>query len=129
LRHLRASAVGNLKSVRLSGEQSTERSNFETASAAAEDQPNSGEVMNQQNSSVSGPFLQFLGKAEDAAEGSHAAWVAQSTGERLAVALALNRSDWLASMGYTIAEAIDRVDDWIPLVRPVERSLRDRGLI
>jgi hypothetical protein len=107
----------------------TERSNFETSLAAAEDQLNSGEVMNQQTSSVSGPFLQFLGKAEDAAEGGRDAWVAQSTGERLAVALALNRPDWLASMGYTIAEAIDRVDDWIPLVRPVERSLRDRGLI
>lgn len=34
-----------------------------------------------------------------------------STGEALAVALVLNRSDWLADMGYTIAQALGRVDD------------------
>ena len=74
-------------------------------------------------------FKQFLGKAEDAARGGYNAWAVQSTGEKVAVALALNRSDWLAAIGYTIAQAIERTDDWIPLVRVVERALKDRGLI
>jgi len=85
--------------------------------------------MNKQQFDARGPFLHFFEKAKDAAEGGYDAWVVQSTGERLAVALALNRADWLANIGFTIAEAIDRVDDWTPLVRPVERALRDRGLI
>jgi len=74
-------------------------------------------------------FRQFLDKAEDAARGGYDAWVVQSTGEKVAVALALNRSDWLARIGYTIAEAIERTDDWIPLVRVVERTLKDKDLI
>ncbi|WP_077001724.1 hypothetical protein [Variovorax sp. KK3] len=32
-----------------------------------------------------------------------------SSGERLAAALVLNRPEWLAAMGVTIAEAIDRI--------------------
>ena len=34
---------------------------------------------------------------------------ALSTGEALAAALVLNRSDWLARMGYTIHEALYRI--------------------
>lgn len=85
--------------------------------------------MSQQYSDTWGPLRRFLGKAEDAATGGYDAWVVQSTGEKVAVALALNRADWLSRMGYTLAEAIDRTDDWLPFVRPVERALRDRGLI
>jgi hypothetical protein len=49
---------------------------------------------------------------------------ALSTGEKLAVALVLNRADWLAEMNYTIAEAIDRVDcDWVKRLRQAERIL------
>lgn len=33
-----------------------------------------------------------------------------STGEFLAVALILNRADWIAEMGYTLADAIYRLD-------------------
>lgn len=40
-----------------------------------------------------------------------------STGEAVAAALVLNRPDWLAQMGYTLAEAIDRVGvDWARLI-------------
>jgi hypothetical protein len=40
-----------------------------------------------------------------------------STGEALAAALVLNRADWLQTMEYTIAEALDRIDpDWIPMI-------------
>lgn len=36
-----------------------------------------------------------------------------STGERLASALVLNRADWLAEVGYTIVEALERIGrDW-----------------
>lgn len=47
-----------------------------------------------------------------------------STGEALAAALVLNRPDWLASMGYTIAQALGRVDDdWIAMIPQVARMV------
>lgn len=47
-----------------------------------------------------------------------------STGEKVAAALVLNRPDWLAQMGYTLAEAIDRVGpDWLALIPAVAREL------
>lgn len=49
---------------------------------------------------------------------------AMSTGEALAAALVLNRPDWLAEMGYTIAEAIDRIDaDTIQLIPVAARMM------
>ena len=54
------------------------------------------------------------------------AWAVQSTGEKVAVALVLNRADWLASMDYTLAEAIERTGmEWLALVPRAERELRD----
>lgn len=42
------------------------------------------------------------------------------------MALVLNRADWLASMGYTLAEAIARTGmSWLALVPIAERELRD----
>ena len=74
----------------------------------------------------SAEFKHLLGKARDAKLGGFDAWSVQSTGERVAVALVLNRPDWLASMNYTIAEAIDRTGaEWIAMVPQVERELRD----
>ncbi|MBN9047731.1 MAG: hypothetical protein J0H18_19010 [Rhizobiales bacterium] len=47
-----------------------------------------------------------------------------STGEKLAAALVLNRADWLASMDYTMAEAIDRVGmDWLTRIPEAARQL------
>jgi hypothetical protein len=47
-----------------------------------------------------------------------------STGEKVAAALVLNRPDWLAQMGYTLAEAIDRVGpEWLALIPAVAREL------
>ena len=41
-----------------------------------------------------------------------------STGEALYVALAANREDLLYALGYTIAQALDRIDDeWITELR------------
>ena len=73
-------------------------------------------------------YKQLLGKARDAKLGGDDAWSCQSTGEKIAVALALNRADWLASMGYTLGEAIDRMSpEWIENIPRVERELRDEG--
>ncbi|MGV7167432.1 hypothetical protein ACDI35_02625 [Xanthomonas axonopodis pv. cajani] len=48
-----------------------------------------------------------------------------STGEALTAALVLNRHDWLAEMGYTIAQALDRIDsDTAQHLRDAERVLR-----
>ncbi|MEX3859672.1 hypothetical protein AB3X94_37410 [Paraburkholderia sp. BR10923] len=52
---------------------------------------------------------------------------ALSTGEALAAAIVLNRPEWLARMNYTLAEAIDRIDDsWLPLLRKAERIIKER---
>jgi len=53
-------------------------------------------------------YEHLLRKSRDAKRGGREAWAAQSTGEKVAVAIVLNRADWLAEMEYTIAEAIDR---------------------
>ena len=67
-------------------------------------------------------------KARDAKRGGHEAWAVQSTGERVAVALVLNRSDWLAEIDYTIAEAIERSgSDWIALIPQAARQLAEEG--
>lgn len=59
-------------------------------------------------------FNHLMGKVRDAAMSGINA---MSTGEALAVALVLNRHDWLAQCGYTMAQALDRLDpDTIPLI-------------
>lgn len=73
-------------------------------------------------------YKHLLGKARDAKRGGRDAWSVQSTGEKVAVALVLNRADWLASINYTLAEAIDRTGlEWLALVPRVERALRDEN--
>lgn len=47
-----------------------------------------------------------------------------STGEALAAALVLNRHEWLSQLGYTIAQALDRIDDdWIAMIPQVARMV------
>ena len=66
----------------------------------------------------------LLRKAEDAKRGGHDAWAVQSTGEKAVVALVLNRPDWLAEHGYTIAEAIERSgSEWVAMIPQVARQL------
>ena len=63
---------------------------------------------------------------EDAKRGGRDAWAVQSTGEKVAVALVLNRADWLAEYGYTIAEAIERAgQEWASMIPQVARQLTD----
>jgi hypothetical protein len=59
-------------------------------------------------------------------EGGRAAWTKQSPSEQVAVALILNRPDWLASIDCTLCEAIERLSPmWRELVPVVERNLRN----
>lgn len=49
-----------------------------------------------------------------------------STGEALTAALVLNRHDWLREMDYTIAQALDRIDDdTIPHLANAARSISE----
>ena len=65
-------------------------------------------------------------KARDAKHGGHDAWAVQSTGEKVAVALVLNRADWLGEMQYTLAEAIERSGpDWVSVFSQVARQLAE----
>lgn len=53
-----------------------------------------------------------------------------STGEALAVALLLNRPDWLAEMDYTIAEALKRIGpDWVALIPAAASALEHTNCV
>lgn len=66
----------------------------------------------------------LVGKARDAQRGGHDAWRVMSTGERLAVALVLDRPDWIKEAGYTLAEAVHRVGEvWCELLLAAQRQL------
>ena len=68
----------------------------------------------------------LLRKSQEAKRGGQEAWAVQSTGEKVAVALVLNRAAWLAEMGYTIAEAIDRSGpEWVAILPQVARQLAE----
>ena len=71
-------------------------------------------------------FQHFMAKAADAMRGGYDAWAVQSTGERVAVAVVLNRPDWLALTGYTITEALQRMGpEWVNIAPLVANALRD----
>ena len=71
-------------------------------------------------------YEHLLRKSRDAKRGAHDAWALQSTGEKVAVALALNHADWLAEMQYTIAEAIERSGaEWAAIIPQVARQLME----
>ena len=69
-------------------------------------------------------YEHLIRKSRDARRGGRDAWAVQSTGEKVAVALALNRADWLAELGYTLAEAIERSGaEWVAMIPQVARQL------
>ncbi len=71
-------------------------------------------------------FEHLLRKARDAKSQGYEAWAVQSTGEKVAVALVLNRADWLSTIQYTIAEAIERSGvEWVAIIPQVARQLAD----
>jgi len=68
----------------------------------------------------------LLRKSRDAKHYGHGAWGVQSTGEKVTVALVLNRADWLAEIDYTIPEAIERSgSDWLAIIPQVARQLAE----
>jgi ribosome-binding ATPase YchF (GTP1/OBG family) len=57
-----------------------------------------------------GELEHMLAKARNARFGGHDAWSVQSTGEKLTSASVRNKPEWIAEMGYTLAEAyLDRL--------------------
>jgi hypothetical protein len=71
-------------------------------------------------------YRHLFTKAQDAHKGGYDAWRAQSTGEKLAVAMVLNKADWLAELDYTMAEAIDRIGpEWLANIPSVAKELLD----
>lgn len=64
-----------------------------------------------------------LAKVLDAAAAGEQGPGPLSTGEALMAALALNRPDWLARMGYTIVQALERIgDEWRRMLPQVARA-------
>lgn len=60
-------------------------------------------------------LAQIISKSRDAYKANSATTL--SAGEAVAAALVLNRPDWLAKMGYTLAEAIERIGpEWARLI-------------
>lgn len=78
-------------------------------------------------------YLELIHLQEKAAAvvaGGRGVWAEQSPSEQVAVALILNRPDWLASIGYTLGEAIERLSPmWRELVPMAERQLRLEGSV
>ncbi|MDB5930971.1 MAG: hypothetical protein JWR60_2678 [Polaromonas sp.] len=73
-------------------------------------------------------YRHFLVKARVAKRDGQDAGGVMSRGEKVAVALVLNRADWLASIDFTLAEAIDRTGpEWLALVPQVVRALQDEA--
>ncbi len=71
-------------------------------------------------------YEHLLRKSCDAKRGGRDAWGVQSTGEKVAVALVLNRADWLAAISYTIPEAIERSGaDWVAIIPQIARQLAE----
>jgi hypothetical protein len=71
-------------------------------------------------------YEHLLRKSRDAKRGGHEAWGVQSIGEKVAVALVLNRADWLAEIEYAIPEAIERCGpDWLVIIPQVARQLAE----
>jgi hypothetical protein len=71
-------------------------------------------------------YEHLLRKSRDAKRGGQNAWAVQSTGEKAAVALVLNRADWLTQIGYTIPEAIERSGaEWVAAMPQVARQLAE----
>jgi hypothetical protein len=73
-----------------------------------------------------GRYQHLLNKTRDAKRGGHDAWSVQSTGEKVAVALVLNRADWLVEYQYTIPEAIERAGhEWVAAIPQIARQLAE----
>ena len=74
-------------------------------------------------------YNHLLNKARQTMRFGRTAWAVQSTGEKIAVALVLNRADWLEELGYTIAEAIERAgQEWVTMIPKIARQLAEEEI-
>jgi predicted acetyltransferase len=79
-----------------------------------------------QGAAMNARYEHLLRRSQDAKRGGREAWAVQSTGERVAVALVLNRVDWLAELDYSIAEAIERSgQEWMAFIPQVAHQLSE----
>jgi len=70
---------------------------------------------------------QIIDKSRDAKRGGFGVL---STGEKLAAAMVLNRADWLADVGYTMAEAIERLGpSWVSRIPEAAKQIEHEGEI
>lgn len=70
-------------------------------------------------------LARIIGCAQEASWGGISAL---STGEALAAALVLDRADWIDRLGFTLAQAIARIEpDWLALL-PVAAQLLEQDL-
>jgi hypothetical protein len=71
-------------------------------------------------------YRQFIRAGVVALEGGANAWARLSLPQKLAVALALNRADWLDRLRCTMVDAIERAEPrWMAVARQAERALRE----
>ena len=71
----------------------------------------------------------LLNRSRRAMESGHAGWASQPISERLAIALVLNRADWLEDLGYTIADAIELVGkEWVSVIPRVAHQITNEEL-
>lgn len=62
----------------------------------------------------------ILSKIRDAANGNLGTL---STGEALIAALVLNRTDWITEMGYTVAQALERIGpNWSAVIPEISQE-------
>jgi len=75
---------------------------------------------------MSAEYQHALAKVLDAAAAGEQGHGPLSTGEKLMAALALNRPDWLARMGYTMVEALERIgDEWLTVLPRIAREVAE----
>lgn len=92
--------------------------------------PGRGTDVSAQAVRLSQAYQQILGKVRDVArylpgdpEGARDAFGVLSTGERIAVALVLDRFDLLAAERWTMLEAVDRLGEmWLAAATLVQRD-------
>ena len=71
-------------------------------------------------------YQHLIDKARDAKLGGHDSWRPMSAGEKVAIALLLNRPEWLTEMDYTIPQAIERAGPvWMRLIPIIAQTLAD----
>lgn len=69
-------------------------------------------------------FNHLLAKAKEVHHNGQDSWYPLSRGEQLAIALILNEPMWIFEIGYTLAEAVDRIGpDWCSMLVRVQATL------